>query len=950
MSCGCYRKENTAKRGKSNTTHGLTKDPLYKTWRHMVDRCTDENDEAYHHYGGRGIKVCDEWLKSPKNFIRDMGPKPSPYHTLDRKNNDDGYNPNNCRWVTPFEQSRNTRRNIKYLYKGQLYIVADLAKKLNVSAHMLKYRLEQKKMTLEEALSDLYLVKRRRTMSVEPYFIITKYSHFFSVTNIQPSAVGTILKFSAKYVHKTYVRENGKNVLKPNKVFATRIANREFRFHIGQYDDFIKFISYENLTPEYYEVIVKPMYEPASFKSKVNSKFEEREYQTKIIDFLSVEEIGDNRSRLVGLQTGGGKAGTLDSLIKVPGGWKRMGDMQVGDIVSAWDDTPSKVVGVYPQGKQEGVSVTFEDGRTTECSYEHLWTVYLDDSKVALTVNTYELIQLNKKHRVKIPLPKSEDIQDTPLPYEPYTYGKELSYLKKEDQSSYMLPYKDSYTELQKYKNGSTGQRIEFFKGLLTNCKVGNSNTSLVIETKSRLVVETLQYLARSLGGTAYLRETTYVGDTSFALYVIINNPERLYEPKDIKFNNPSSVDTIAVKSIDTIEATEMQCIAIDHPDRLYITDDFIVTHNTFCALSAVSKLTTRTMIVVLGRYMQKWTSDVSEILNVDPKEIIVVQGGEMLKSLMFLSTEQEIQAKFIVVSLTTLQNLYNDFRDNGDGLLDMEFPYLPDELCERLKIGTIIFDEAHQHLYGVYRTLLHTHVPKVIALTATLISDDPFIEYMQHVMFPKEIRYNKVPINKYVKIKSYSYGFKNRDIIKRIRTSTRGSNTYNQIEFEKSLVRIPPLLKSYLDLIVRLVKMDYIDNRLEGDKAMVFAGSIDMCTRITERLKKEFPYLDVRRYVEDDPYENAIEADIRVSTVLSGGTAIDIPNLRTALMTNSIQSPVSNLQALGRLRQLKDRDVTFSYMVNFHIPKQVDYHNRKKELFADRAVSFKELRIDEGI
>ncbi len=512
---------------------------------------------------------------------------------------------------------------------------------------------------------------------MQPYFIITKYSHFFSVTNIQPSAIGTILKFSAKYVHKTYVRENGKNVLKPNKVFATRIANREFRFHIGQYDDFIKFISYENLTPEYYEVIVKPMYEPATFKSKVNSKFEEREYQTQLINFLVNEEIGDNRSRLVGLQTGQGK---------------------------------------------------------------------------------------------------------------------------------------------------------------------------------------------------------------------------------------------------------------------------------TFCSLSAVSKLTTRTMIVVLGRYMQKWTSDVSEILNVDPKEIIVVQGGEMLKSLMFLSAEQEIQAKFIIVSLTTLQNLYNDFRDNGDGLLDMEFPYLPDELCERLKIGAIIFDEAHQHLYGVYRTLLHTHVPKVIALTATLISDDPFIEYMQHVMFPKEIRYNKVPINKYVKIKSYSYGFKNRDIVKRIRTSTRGSNTYNQIEFEKSLVRIPPLLKSYLDLIVRLVKLDYIDNRLEGDKAMVFAGSIDMCTRITERLKKEFPYLDVRRYVEDDPYENAIEADIRVSTVLSGGTAIDIPNLRTALMTNSIQSPVSNLQALGRLRQLKDRDVTFSYMVNFHIPKQVDYHNRKKELFADRAVSFYEFRLDDGI
>ena len=785
---------------------------------------------------------------------------------------------------------------------------------------------------------------------MQPYFIITKYSHFFSVTNIQPSAVGVLLKFSVKYVHKTYVRENGKNVLKPNKVYATRIANREFRFHIGQYDDFIKFISYDGLTPEYYTVIDKPMYEPATFKSKVNPRFEERDYQTNIINFLSVEEIGDNRSRLVGLQTGGGKSLSLDSLIKIPGGWKRMGDMQVGDIVTAWDGSPSKVIGVYPQGIRPAVNITFEDGRNVVCDCEHLWTVFLDDSKVALTVNTYELIQLDKKHRVKIPLPKSEDIPDIPLPYDPYEFGKTLGCLKKEEQVSYRLPYTEVYDTLQKFKNASTDQRLQFFKGLLTNCKLDNSNITLVVESKNRLAIETLQYLTRSLGGAAYLRETTYVGDTSFTLYIVIDNPERLYEPQLVKFNNPKPVDTIAVKSIEPIESTEMQCIAIDHPDRLYITNDFIVTHNTFCALSAVSKLTSRTMIVVLGRYVQKWCSDVSEILNVDPKEIIVIQGGDALKSLMYLSAEQGVEAKFIVVSLTTLQNLYNDYRDHGDGLLDMEYPYLPDELCERLKIGTIIFDEAHQHLYGVYRTLLHSHVPKVIALTATLISDDPFIEFMQHVMFPKEIRYNKVPINKYVKVKSYSYGFKNRDILKRIRTSTRGSNTYNQIEFEKSLVRIPPLLKSYLDLIVRLVKIDYIDNRLEGDKAMVFAGSIDMCTRITDRLKKEFPYLDVRRYVEDDPYENAIEADIRVSTVLSGGTAIDIPNLRTALMTNSIQSPVSNLQALGRLRQLKDRDVTFSYMVNFHIPKQVDYHNRKKELFADRAVSYKELRIDEGI
>jgi superfamily II DNA or RNA helicase len=143
------------------------------------------------------------------------------------------------------------------------------------------------------------------------------------------------------------VRENGKNVLKPNKVFATRIANREFRFHIGQYDDFIKFISYENLTPEHYEVIVKPMYEPATFKSKVNSKFEEREYQTQLINFLVNEEIGDNRSRLVGLQTGQGK--TFCSLSAVSKLTTRTMIVVLGRYMQKWTSDVSEILNVDPK-------------------------------------------------------------------------------------------------------------------------------------------------------------------------------------------------------------------------------------------------------------------------------------------------------------------------------------------------------------------------------------------------------------------------------------------------------------------------------------------------------------------------------------------------------------------------------------------------------------------------
>jgi superfamily II DNA or RNA helicase len=130
----------------------------------------------------------------------------------------------------------------------------------------------------------------------------------------------------------------------------------------------------------------------------------------------------------------------------------------------------------------------------------------------------------------------------------------------------------------------------------------------------------------------------------------------------------------------------------------------------------------------------------------------------------------------------------------------------------------------------------------------------------------------------------------------------------------------------------------------MENDKLVVFCASIDMCTEYTKHLKEEFPDLDVRRYVEDDPYENVIEADIRVTTIQSGGTAIDIPNLRVAIMSVSVDSPVSNLQALGRLRELKDRDVKFYYLYCLQIPKQVGYHRNRKLLYQPKVASINEL------
>lgn len=110
QSCGCFRKEVTVARMlKHGGSCGGNWFPEYAVWNTMRQRCTNPNSEKYKDYGARGIKVCKRWAKF-KNFLEDMGRRPSKDYSIDRKNNDGNYCKRNCRWATRSEQQRNTRR------------------------------------------------------------------------------------------------------------------------------------------------------------------------------------------------------------------------------------------------------------------------------------------------------------------------------------------------------------------------------------------------------------------------------------------------------------------------------------------------------------------------------------------------------------------------------------------------------------------------------------------------------------------------------------------------------------------------------------------------------------------------------------------------------------------------------------------------------------------------
>jgi hypothetical protein len=148
QSCGCLKLEKSTER---LTTHGRTNSREYSVWAGMVQRTTNHNSKAYKNYGGRGIKLCSRWTKFEK-FFRDMGPRPSRWHSLDRVDNNKGYSPENVIWETRKGQNCNKRNNRRIEWLGKTWVMAELANFLRVKYHNLQHALNTSQNNVEIAV------------------------------------------------------------------------------------------------------------------------------------------------------------------------------------------------------------------------------------------------------------------------------------------------------------------------------------------------------------------------------------------------------------------------------------------------------------------------------------------------------------------------------------------------------------------------------------------------------------------------------------------------------------------------------------------------------------------------------------------------------------------------------------------------------------------------------
>jgi len=348
----------------------------------------------------------------------------------------------------------------------------------------------------------------------------------------------------------------------------------------------------------------------------------------------------------------------------------------------------------------------------------------------------------------------------------------------------------------------------------------------------------------------------------------------------------------------------------------------------TYISMRVVTELGDVTAIIILSRYIDKWIGDITELTTADESDIYVVKGKDSLRKLV----ESEERYDFVIFSLSTLRNYIKAY-DDESGDIDVA----PEDLFSHLGIGTVINDEVHQSFHAVYMTTIRLNPCRVIALSATLDNLDKGMTNVYETLYPTDVRCgNLVTFDAHPVVIAVNYNIDNVDRVKYV-----GPRGYSHTIFEQWLMRRSMFRDAYLEMLLSYVHKGYISRRTKGDKLLVLVQTVDMATLLTNFLKTKYRKLVINRYVEEDPYDNIIDSDICVSTNLSAGTALDIPKLITVIQTVSMRSLQANVQALGRLREIRGKEVRYYYTYSSDISNQYRLHEVRKSVIGHLAKKY---------
>lgn len=404
-------------------------------------------------------------------------------------------------------------------------------------------------------------------------------------------------------------------------------------------------------------------------------------------------------------------------------------------------------------------------------------------------------------------------------------------------------------------------------------------------ETEMRLHINQLEDVLRHLESYGIVRQSIQM--VRHELYKPVEVSYEFRSPKEPRDHQPMIIEYLTA------------------PPKEGYAPSKVVTLQTgkgkgFVTFKSLVTIGQRALLTVKGMYAEKWKLEYEEMYHYEEGDVLIVDGSDKLRKLIGWAREGSLKAKLIIITLGTMRMYMQTYEAYGEAL-GYDLP--PEELWELLGIGVHLTDEAHMEHHCVFRIDLFSHVPLAIFLSATLVSDDQFMNQMYAIQWPEPTRSPHVPYHKYIRVYNIWYTVDN---MKGIRYKNF-MKQYNHPLYEQSIMKRPQMLDNYYEMNKSIMNTLYFNERQVGQKALMFCATKELCTEFRDRFQRDYPDLKIGRYIDVDPKTVLAESDMVVTTLKSAGTAIDIPNLTRVLCTHNVSSKQANEQAVGRLREIKD-------------------------------------------
>lgn len=628
---------------------------------------------------------------------------------------------------------------------------------------------------------------------------------------------------------------------------------------------------------------------------------------------------------------GTGKAAPYSTRIPTPTkeGFTLMGDLKVGNRVFSKDGTPTVITGIFEQGEQDVYKLTFQDGRTSYCTKEHLWTVRRKQSDEWVTLQLQEMLEHVDRYTIPLCDPVVYPKQYTPI--RPWVIGVLLH------------SGCDVNGELSIHSIGPVlPSLMANLCGLTCSYRNDMSNTyTFYYNTPVTQPVDARKFLKEVYEDVIKLRRipSIYMMNDSTTRDEILggllcaSDEENLYKCMEALKEEPyydqmtwlyhslgyrpfASQDDLAITDIQFDHREECRCIMVDHPDHLYLTDDFIVTHNTFMTLYSISKMGLKPLIITPSTLLKnQWIENLVD-LGIDLSDIAKDIYDSPNKT-------------FCVVTISSLENA---MRDDWNRLM---------KTLKDADFGIKIVDEAHLHLKGLLKLDAICNIKHNWYLSATLGRSDMSEDRILNRALKDAERF--IGNSKYEEYQDEYVKVYFQDIY--YHPSARLCNQHFKYG-SKGLIRATyyNMLMNYgggkpfINNIITLIKRT--ESIIGDGKILILVPIIKTIEAVVEAMHHD-PYFNkytisgVDGSMSITTKRHALESDIIISTSMSMGVGVDIAKLASVINFDQYASPIITEQIFGRLRNLHDGKPKYYIDICDHVKyaKVIETWGRKRRI-----------------